>query len=58
MMTTADTTVRDLLNALDAILRAADQNNMPFIQGVAEQAIKNSHARMVRNSDGYLVVRQ
>ena len=52
-MTKADTTVRELLDALDAILRA---DNIHFAQGVAEQAIKNAHTRMVRNSDGYLVV--
>ena len=55
MKTKTDQVVTDLLNALGAIrLATAD----PYVQGIVEQAIKNVHAQMTRNSDGYLVVKQ
>lgn len=53
MKTPADIIITDLLNALDAIVRS---DSLPFAQGCAEQAMKAAQSRMVRNSDGYLVV--
>lgn len=59
MMNKADNVVRNLLDALDRIARAADTPHptVSYIQGMAEQAIRNAHAEMTRNSDGYLVVK-
>jgi hypothetical protein len=58
MNTKADDVVALLLNALEIIARAAVKaDQQPYIQGCAEQAIKMAHAQMVRNSDGYLVVK-
>ena len=57
-MKRADVVVTRLLDALDMIVRAANQpNNQPYIQGVAEQAIRMAHHDMMRNSDGYHVVK-
>lgn len=46
--------IRDLLNAMDAVLRS---ENLEFAKGVAAQAIINIHGECVRNADGYLVVK-
>jgi hypothetical protein len=53
-MNRADTLIADLVNALDAILRA---DNLAFCQGVAQQAIVNVRAQQVRNADGYFVTK-
>ena len=55
MTTKADIIIRDLLNALDVIQRAS---SLPYAQGAAEQAIKNTMSLLVRNADGYLTVKQ
>lgn len=58
-MNRSDAIVNNLLNALDAIVRVADKpHQQPYIQGIAEQAIRNAHTEMTRNADGYLVVRE
>jgi hypothetical protein len=53
-MTKQDKAISELVNALDAILRA---NNLEYAKGCASQAIANVKAISVRNSDGYMVVR-
>lgn len=58
-MTIADRVVADLVNALDTIIREIDRPNtrVPFIYGVATQAITNCDVHRERNSDGYLVLK-
>lgn len=57
-MNTRDRAVAALLDALDKIqiesLRV--DGRLPYINGLASQAIKMCHAHMTRNSDGYLVI--
>lgn len=54
-----DVIVRNLLDALDRIVNvAAKPHQQPYIMGLAEQAIKNAEAQMVRDDDGYLVVKE
>ena len=57
-MTKADRIVSDLMDALDKIRQAvATEASVHYIDGLAEQAMKNCEHQRVRNSDGYLVVR-
>lgn len=58
MMQKHDAIIAALVDALDIIARAADKpNQQAYIQGVAEQAIRNANIERVRNTDGYLIVK-
>lgn len=54
-----DRIISSLMDALDAIRRAAALNASPhYIAGIATQAIINADTQRERNSDGYLVVKE
>lgn len=53
-----DLIIAGLMNALDAIRReVAKSGSLAYIDGVAEQAMKNCDRDRERNEDGYLVVK-
>lgn len=59
-MDTSDRIIAELMDALATIRREADKADASrhYIQGVCDGAMKRCDASRVRNSDGYLVVKQ
>ena len=56
----ANQIISDLMHALDVILREAQREECSrhYIIGAAEIAMRQCDAQRVRNSDGYLVVKE